>query len=230
MTPTDLQKLLLAEGFDIGPSGADGDFGDLSRKAMAAALTGNPAPLTATDVAAAATQLGTTPATVWAVCDVESAGRGFHPISRLPIILYEPHVFHRETGGCYSGSHREISYPSWGDRPYPKTQAERWAQMFAACALDPGAALRSASWGLFQIMGFNRAACGFNSVWDFAKAHGHSERAQLLAFASYVEHAGLADELREHRWADFARRYNGPSFANNMYDSRLKAAFARRAA
>jgi hypothetical protein len=161
---------------------------------------------------------------------VESAGRGFHPVSRLPIILFEPHVFHRETGGKWSAAAQIFSYERWGQKPYPKTQAGRYEQLFLACTADPGAALRSASWGLFQIMGFNRAACGFNSVWDFAKAHGHSERAQLLAFASYVEHAGLADELREHRWADFARRYNGPAYATHGYDQKLKAAFARRAA
>jgi hypothetical protein len=31
--------------------------------------------------------------------------------------------------------------------------------------------------------------------------------------------------LREKRWADFARGYNGERFAENQYDVKLKAAY-----
>ena len=37
----------------------------------------------------------------------------------------------------------------------------------------------------------------------------------------------LADELREKRWADFARKYNGVNYAINKYDTKLAAEFVK---
>jgi hypothetical protein len=57
-----------------------------------------------------------------------------------------------------------------------------------------------------------------------------SEGAQLQAFVNFVLHEKLDDELRDRRWADFARKYNGPGFKANRYDTKLAAAFERHAA
>jgi hypothetical protein len=38
---------------------------------------------------------------------------------------------------------------------------------------------------------------------------------------------GLEDELREHKWAEIARRYNGPEYNKNGYDTKLAKAQAR---
>ena len=89
------------------------------------------------------------------------------------------------------------------------------------------AALMSASWGMFQIMGFNHKACGFASVHDFVRAMSQSPQAQLLAFVGFVEQRGLVPFLREHRWGDFARRYNGPGYVYNRYDLKLREAYER---
>jgi hypothetical protein len=91
--------------------------------------------------------------------------------------------------------------------------------------LNP-AALKSASWGKFQIIGFNHAAAGFKELQAFVNAMYRSEGAQLDAFVAFVLHEKLDDELRERRWADFARRYNGPGFKANAYDTKLAKAFA----
>ena len=185
-----------------------------------------PPTLTPADIAEAAAQLRTDPARLRAVIRVESAGRGFHPETRLPIILFEPHVFHRETGGRHTRARPDLSYSSWGARAYPRAQAERWRQLRAAAALDERAALCATSWGLFQIMGFNHRPCGFNTVEAFVRAQGRSERDQLLAFTAFLQSRGLADALREGRWAEFARGYNGAAYARHAYDQRLKAADA----
>jgi hypothetical protein len=168
---------------------------------------------------------------VKAVVAVES-GRlgGFDKNTRRPIILFEPHVFSRETGGDFDASHPLISYAGWGKRPYPRTQAERWTQLHQAMALDPGAALSSASWGAFQVMGFNHRACGFGTAWAFARAMASGSRAQLDAAANYILHRRLDDELREGRWAAFALAWNGPGFAKHDYDGRLAAENRRAAA
>jgi len=185
--------------------------------------------LTSEDVADAAEALSCEVACVRAVIEVESNGKGFGPDGR-PIILYEPHVFHRETGGKFSAGHGGVSYAKWGMKPYPKSQADRWAQLEYARKLDDTAALKSASYGLFQIMGFNYRACGFATVQDFVTAMMVSERAQLMAFVAYLKHTGLDRPLRDRRWAVFASRYNGPGYARNHYDTKLAAAYSRWAA
>jgi hypothetical protein len=76
-------------------------------------------------------------------------------------------------------------------------------------------------------MGFNFALCGFKSVEEFWAALGRSEGEQLNAFCSYVKSVGIDDELRNHDWAEFARRYNGPEYKKNQYDTKLANAYAR---
>lgn len=235
-----VQSRLKAAGFDPGP--LDGDRGPKFDAALEAALvaarggapipadiarTGAPGLLTDQDIADAAAALNVPPATIRAVREVEARGQGFDPATGLPIILYEPHVFHRETGGRFSAQHGGVSYAKWGDKPYPKTQGARWDQMKYAQRLDNPAALKSASWGMFQIMGFNHAACGYPRVEDFVDAMGAGEREQLMAFVHFVQHEGLDDELRRQDWAGFARRYNGAGFAKNKYDQKLAAAFKK---
>lgn len=192
------------------------------------ALTGPATPLVEADVLRAARILGVSAAKVRAVCAVESNGRGFHPETRRPVILYEPHVFHRMTQGRFAAQHPDLSYKAWGARPYPASQAQRWGQLAAAMALDETAALSAASWGLFQIMGFNFRSCGFDSVQGFALAMCQTEGEQLAAFARFV---GAQPEMHQALvagdWAGFARRYNGEGYAQHSYDQKLKAAFAR---
>lgn len=177
------------------------------------------------DIAEAAQALGVGPAEIRAVTEVESRGHGFE--GDRPIILFEPHVFSRLTRHRYDDTQGGVSYPVPGTKPYPKTQAERWAQMEYAAKLDEAAALQSASWGLFQIMGFNFAAAGFSSVALFVLAMKRSERDHLMAFVSFVKANKLDDELRAHDWAGFARGYNGPNFAKNAYDTKLAQAFTK---
>lgn len=185
------------------------------------------APLTAADFARAAATLEVSVARVRAVDAVESRGRGFHPDSRRPIILFEPHVFSKRSGGRFDDSHPSISYPTWNTRPYPPSQAQRYVQLFAALDLDATAALKSASWGRFQIMGFNHLACGFSTVQDFVRAMVAGEAPQLLAFAAFVRaNPPMLAALRSADWAGFARLYNGPAFAVHGYDQKLKVAYA----
>lgn len=167
-------------------------------------------------------------AAIRAVDDVESNGKGFGDDGR-PTILFEPHVFSRLTNHRFDATYGGVSYPKWGTKPYPKTQKERWDQLLFAANLDKDAAYQSASYGRFQIVGFNFAACAFSTVHDFVAAMSRSERDQLFAFVQFVLFNHLDDELREHRWGDFASRYNGPSYKSNSYDTKLAAAYARHA-
>ena len=86
----------------------------------------------------------------------------------------------------------------------------------------------STSWGKFQILGANHAACGFDTLQQFINAMYDSEQAHLRAFVNFILHEGLQRHLQALRWADFAEAYNGPQYALNRYDTRL--ADAHRAA
>lgn len=179
------------------------------------------------DFKRAADRLGCEVAAVKAVAEVESGGKtGFLPDKR-PKILFESRWFHKLTGGRFDASNPELSTPTWV-RNY-KGGAAEYDRLQGAIALDRAAALKSASWGMFQILGVNHAIVGFGDVEAFVKAQVESEGRQLDAFIGFVISNKLDDELRDKRWADFARVYNGPGFAENKYDSKMADAYARHA-
>ena len=183
------------------------------------------AKLTDQDFADCAKDLDCNEAAIRAVVDVESAGGGFLSDGR-PKILFEAKYFHKLTGGKYDKSHPNISSPVWDKKLY-KGGAKEWDRLNEAAGLDRQAALRSASWGLFQIMGDNYKACGFTSVEDFVAAMERSEGEQLKAFAKFVRSSKLDDDLRSRNWATFAKGYNGPGYAKNKYDQKLAAAYSK---
>ncbi|SQC90482.1 putative peptidoglycan-binding domain-containing protein [Pseudomonas aeruginosa] len=70
--------------------------------------------------------------------------------------------------------------------------------------IDDTAALESASWGAFQIMGFHWQRLGYVSVQAFAEAMGRSESAQFEAFVRFIDtDPALHKALKARKWADF---------------------------
>jgi N-acetylmuramidase len=103
----------------------------------------------------------------------------------------------------------------------------QWSRLRRAAMLDESAALQSASWGAFQIMGANHAECGFDSVAAFVDAMASSEQRQLDAFVAFVKHdAHKLKAVQDRDWPTFARLYNGPNYADNDYVAKLRAAYA----
>jgi deoxycytidine triphosphate deaminase len=49
----------------------------------------------------------------------------------------------------------------------------------------------------------------------------------LSMFTEFVLDSRLDDELRELRFADFARIYNGPAYRSNAYDTKMLAAYKK---
>jgi hypothetical protein len=180
------------------------------------------------DLEAAAATLGVPVEVVLAVRAAESQGSGFIRGTDLPRILFEAHQFHRLTDGAYDASHPHISQKSWDPKAYVGGRGEydRLLEAIAATGGDPDPGLKATSWGLFQIMGFNHEAAGFTTVRDFVNAMAEGEDRQLAAFVAFIAAEGLAKPLQGQDWADFARRYNGPGYAKNHYDTRLAAEFA----
>jgi uncharacterized protein (TIGR02594 family) len=179
------------------------------------------------DYASAARQLGVDVAAIKAVADVESAGSGMLP-SGKPKILFEAHVFHQQTGGRYDGSYPNLSSSNWNRSLYGAGGEHQWQRFEQASKLDPAAAMKSASWGRFQIMGFNHQRAGFDNVQAFVTAMKSGEGAQLKAFASFIQSdPKMLQALRNHDWAAFAQRYNGSGYAQNQYDTKMAQAYAK---
>jgi len=117
--------------------------------------------------------IGVDPATIKAVAEVESSGDGFLPSGHVKV-LFEPHVFWRElkTRGIdpktITGS-EDILYEKWGSKPYGKNSAQP-ERLERAIKINKDAALSSASWGKFQIMGFNYELAGFATLDAFVAA------------------------------------------------------------
>lgn len=187
---------------------------------MALEFSGPATRLASADIEQAAGSLGCAVAAVRAVIDVESRG-GFLPDKR-PKILFERHYFSRLTGRAHDAANPDIANRQPGGY---KGGAAEYDRLGRAIKLDRDAALRSASWGMFQIMGDNCKMAGFADVESFVAAMVSGEPAQLDAFVRFVKKAGLADELGRTDWAGFARGYNGPNYAINQYDRKLAAAF-----
>jgi hypothetical protein len=165
-----------------------------------------------------------------AVIAVEAAGSGFDKVGR-PKALFERHHFYKhlkDAPGMQANAEAEgLAYPKWGTKPYPKGSDAVYGEIERACAIDEEAALLSTSWGLGQIMGSNYKMAGCPSVQAMVEEACESEAGQLRQMAAFIKSAGLQDELMNKDWAKFARGYNGPGYAQNQYDQKLAAAYAK---
>jgi N-acetylmuramidase/Putative peptidoglycan binding domain len=177
-------------------------------------------PLNGEGLTVAATHAGVDPAVLWSVVVVETAGCGFLP-DRRPFILFERHIFSRQTRRRFDASNPEISGPAGG---YGRAGAYQYERLEKAIACDRRAALESASWGLGQVMGFNAELAGFRDAEDMVAQMLRGENEQILGMVRFMRARGLHAALQRRDWTEFARGYNGSDFAKNRYHEKLAAA------
>lgn len=192
--------------------------------------------LTPADIEEAARDYGEglEPALLWAVADVESSGSGFLSDGLRPKILFEGHILWRRLK--YYGINPapiqvqapDICFPKW-TRAHYKGGAREYDRLAVATSFHPQAALESASWGMFQIMGFNYAGAGFYFVEEFVRAMYQSERQHLRAVVRWMKSNGLLKRLAAKDWQVFTAGYNGPGQVS-VYSARLRAAYEKRLA
>lgn len=210
----------------------DGLAGEKTRAALDLDPDINHKILGQADIDKAARELGVDVPAVMAVNEVESRGRGFLPgPDGRPVILFERHIMRRRLIVRGQNVHpAERSHPDLVNATpggYQGGAAEH-DRLDRAKVLHRDAALESASWGLFQIMGFHWQRLGYASVIAMTQQMARSEGQQLQAFVRFVRSdKALHKALREHDWRAFARRYNGPAFERNRYDERMAEAHAR---
>jgi N-acetylmuramidase/Putative peptidoglycan binding domain len=178
--------------------------------------------LSSEGLAGVADKLGVFAAEIWALLSVETSGCGYLP-DRRPQILYERHIFHRLTHGQYDDS--GISDASAGG--YGAFGTHQYDRLNLAITKNPSAALKSASWGIGQVMGENFAEAGYSSVETMVAAMSQSEDEQIAAMANFLVSQKLHRFLQAHDWTTFARNYNGQTYAINRYDLRLNAEYQK---
>ena len=193
-----------------------------------------------TDLVNAAERLSVPLASVYAVNEVESNDKGFLDNGK-PVILFERHIMYRQLAAPrHEGddpaelkrhadqlvaTNPALVNPKYGG--YAGGTAEH-QRLNNARLIDDTAALESASWGAFQIMGFHWQRLGYSSVQDFVQAMSTSESMQFEAFVRFIEtDPTLHKALKAGKWADFAKLYNGPDYKRNLYDIKLQRAFER---
>lgn len=202
--------------------------------------------ITEEDYQAASARLKISVAMIKAVFEVESSKSGFNSDGSVKI-LFERHKMYKECvnagidpkqaiaaagsdiinkkPGGYKGDIAEY----WRAKQASRIDAERGVEM----------AIRSASWGRPQIMGFNHELAGYPSALAMVKAFHENEDAHLWAFCTFLENTGLAKHLREAERLiaagqnpmkaldAFADGYNGSRHQN--YDAKIAATYRKYA-
>jgi hypothetical protein len=182
------------------------------------------------------------PAAAIAVVCVESGGRAFSSDGRM-IIRFENHVFLRQWGTENEAKfrlhfrfnpdrrwtgHEFRTKPNGKWHPFHGNQKLEWEVFLFARSLDPMAAMRSISMGAAQIMGFNFAKVGYDSVAGMFESFQSGLRHQLLGFFDFVKGPGstsaMLQALQRKSFAGFATLYNGPGQAAE-YGERIQQDF-----
>lgn len=212
--------------------------------------------LTEADYATAAGMLGVSVAHVKAVTEVEAKGSGFFDGGQ-PVILFERHVFRKQLrkrldvqsealafikkhGIKYSANQNaqavidEYLSLNYSDIYNSKTggykggQGEYVRLDKAIVLYNADVAYESASWGLFQIMGYHYSLLGYKNASAMVAATATAERVHLNDFCKFIlADKRLLNALRAKNWAEFARIYNGPAYRENSYDVKLAMSFAK---
>lgn len=186
--------------------------------------------LTENDFVQAAKLLNVELGVVKAITEVEAKEFGFLPDGH-PVILFERHKFYQFLAKRKGAVFAKTMAVSYGDICNPEAGgyeggAEEVKRLTKASTIDQTCAMLSTSYGLFQLMGFNHKACGYDIVNDFVDAMKRSEREQMLAFVNLVKSDNeLHVAMKKKDWAEIAKQFNGAAYAKNKYDTKLAAAY-----
>lgn len=179
-----------------------------------------------------ANRLGIEPALLKAVQIVEAAGRDGFLSDGRPQALFEGHIMYKEFHKKFPDRDLDylckrfstVFYPKWDKSKYFGGLGE-YKRLELAKEIDEECALKATSWGMFQIMGFNHNLCGCKDVFDFVHKMSESHEKQLELMYYFMNNSGCLKELKEKDWAGFAKKYNGPGYAKNAYDQKLRNAY-----
>lgn len=154
-----------------------------------------------------ASALGCEPEALQAVVAVGFLDTGFDPDGIAPRVRFDARWFSRLTDGKFDATHPDLSNPDYfpdDDAPLP----EEHQRLRLAMAVERNAAISSAAWGRFQIMGAHWKLAGCPSLQHFVNAMYSDETAQFNCFVQLAQRLEFGPYLAEHRWADFKRDWD----------------------
>lgn len=188
--------------------------------------------LSRNDVGDAAREIGIETAVLLSFMEVEASGHGFDNQDR-PKMLFEPHIFHRKLG---KGLKREnaigmgLAYVKWKPGNYPR---DSYPRLKDAVSISTDAALKSASYGLGQIMGFNHVETGCATPQDMFEVAKRGEREQLLQLVALMKSWNMVSMLTNKdftnpdSWRGGAKKWNGSGYAKHGYHVKLAKAYVK---
>jgi hypothetical protein len=168
------------------------------------------------------------PAVLKAIVEVESSGKGFyndlkdiHSFGKCKV-RFEPDYFVKFTG----------KVPFFIPKSISVLQAKKMPEFTGRHAYEkallhsPASAIKSTSFGLGQIMGFNHQRAGYTSLVEFSEAMENSEYEQLNSLINFVvTDAKLLNAAQRKDFVQVARIYNGANYAERAYDKKLISAY-----
>lgn len=178
----------------------------------------------------AAAEIGIDVAFIKAIEKLESRGAGFLP-NGLPTILFERHQFFKhlraQRGAVFTmevaAKRPDICNKKPGGYLGGRRELSRHRD---AIRINETAALMSASYGRYQIMGFNHELCGFKNVKDFVLFMEESEYNHLICLLRFIKNNPTAlQAAKALNFAKFAAAYNGIAYRKNKYDTKLQKAY-----
>ena len=206
----------------------DGVVGDRTWQMLNAKYT-DAKYLTESDISEAAQALDVDVAVVKAIIRTEAPNGGFTSGGQVTC-LFERHKMYQFLGDAgldakqYARSYPNLVNPNRGG--YIGGTAEN-ARLVNAMHIHRESALKSASYGRFQTMGFNFKACGYDDVESFYAEMCSSEGKQLQAFVQFIKsNPALLKALQARDWAQVALQYNGKGYKINQYDLKLARYYA----
>lgn len=158
---------------------------------------------------------------VLAILNVESNKKYFyqdgHPIVRFECTRYNGKVVRNQQVPCDTSSFKYGSAADTGYEAFKRALAKNEEQ-----------ALLQTSFGVGQVMGFNYAMLGFDSVYELNQSM-FTEDGQISAFLKYLVIADerLLEELQSEKidWRIVAEIYNGEDYMINNYHVKLEDAY-----
>lgn len=184
-----------------------------------------------------ANQLGVDAASCAAVLQIEAGGKGFS--NNKMIVRFENHIFWGQWGknnpntfnqhfkfdsGKTWQGHYFRANPNGAWESFHGNQTSEWKVLDFARTLNDTGALKSISMGAAQIMGFNHAAVGYNSVQDMFNTMNGSLKPQLDGMFAFIQGKKTCiDGLKEKDYVKFASGYNGTGQAT-AYGANIEAA------
>lgn len=166
-------------------------------------------------------------AAVKAVTYTEADGGGYFE-NGLPKILFERHKFYKHTAP-ESGTHPYAKFP---DICNPKSGgyrggAQEYIRLIKAAKLDKEAAIKSCSWGAFQVLAEYSSQLGYSTAAEIANECMRSIDAQIDLFVKFMtklpEKKRALKGLYEKDWATFTYYYNGSNWKkqNPTYPAKM---------